>query len=187
MNRFNHTQKMGKLIALPLMIWCLAAQETDAVLVNLTNVDITEGDGDVIAQSIIHTPSGSYHMGWVHDALFRRPTDGDDSNAGSGIFRDLYTSTGGSSATDKQEGYNRHGIMDSHIPGGFDPFITLGDLVLDSSGSYYAFVIDTNEPGGGNGKFISLDDFKIFVGGNTDPATLPQSEAAMATEPFAST
>ena len=149
------------------------------VAVNLTNETITEDGGAEITQSIIVTPLGSYHAGVINGGLFRRPDDLDESKSGSGIFRDLYTSTGGSSSADKQEGYNRHGVMDSHIPGGFDPFLRVGELVSDGSNSFFVFVIDTNEPGGGSGKYISLDDFKVFVGGGNDPESLPQSEAGM--------
>lgn len=151
------------------------------IAINLTNLTITEGDGDLIVESIITTTLGDYHAAFVEGALFRRPAETDEINAGSGIFRDLYTSTGGSTLSDKQEGYNRHDIMDSHIAGGFDPMISVGELVEDNTGNYYVFVVDSNEPGGGGNEFISLDDFKIFIGDETDPTSLPQSEAALET------
>jgi hypothetical protein len=151
------------------------------VAINLTNQTITEDDGDVITESIISTTFGDYHAVFFQDALYRVPGDTDDIGAGSEVFRDVYTSTGGSSSIDKQEGYNRPDIMDSHIPAGYDPNITVGDLVEDNTGEYFVFLVDTNEPGGGGNEFISLDDFKIFIGGDTDPTSLPQSEEELET------
>lgn len=149
------------------------------VAINLTDQMIVEDDGDIITESIISTPLGDYHAAFINDAIYRRPGAADTVNSGSGIFRDLYTSTGGSSTSDKQEGYNRHDIMDSHIPGGFDPNITVGDLIADNTGNYYVFVVDSNEPGGGGNESISLDDFKIHIGSDTDPVSLPQDEVGL--------
>lgn len=138
-----------------------------AAVVNLTN--------DTIAghlQSTLTSGSTTIVGGIINGALFRRPIDSDETGAGSGVFRDLYRVDNNNGA---ESGYNRPGVMDSAVPNGFDPYLRVGDLVTDSSGSAYVFVVDTNEPGNQTNKYISLDDFKIYIGDATNPDPLPQT------------
>lgn len=155
-----------------LLLGCaLAVFPASGAVINLTNSTIA---GE--AQSTLPAPGGSVVGGIINGALYRRPATADDSNAGSGIFRDLYRVSSNSGA---EEGYNRAGVMDSSVPNGFDPIITLADLVEDSTGLAYVFVIDTNEAGNTPAKYISLDDFRIYVGGPTAPSPLPQDFAGV--------
>lgn len=149
------------------LLMMFPASPLGAAVVNLTNVMVA---GE--PQSSMAGDATSFVGGMINGALYRRPVDADDSNAGSGIFRDLYTlQTNGV----PEAGYNRDGVIDSAVANGFDPVITMSDLVEDSTGTAYVFVVDTNEPGSPTEKFISLDDFKIYIGGTTDPDPLPQS------------
>lgn len=127
------------------------------------------------------TGGGTAVGGFINGALFRRPTSSDESGAGSGIFRDLYTVGDNSVGPgDPQEGYNRVvSGLDSSIPNGFDPTLRVSGLVPDLTGSAYVFVIDTNESGNATDRYLSLDDFRIYIGDSTDPLNLPQSIAEL--------
>jgi hypothetical protein len=159
------------------LAWCLLGEVTVAqqTILNLTTTTVAGLD-----PSTYPTGSGAVSGGFVGEAFFRRPVSADDGNAGSGIFRDLYRLSDSSvSLGDPQEGYNRDNVMDSNVPNGFDPMLRVVDLVEDSTGTAYVFVIDTNEPGNVPARYLSLDDFRIYLGGPSDPAMLPQSVAGM--------
>jgi len=158
------------LTSILLLTASLADLGRGAVL-NLTNTTVAGH-----AQSTLTAGSISIVGGFLNGALYRRPNDGDDSGAGSGVFRDLYRVDNNSGI---EEGYNRPAVMDSDVPNGFDPIITIDDLVEDSTGTAYVFVVDTNEPGNATNKHISLDDFRIYVGGTADPSPLPQDLAGV--------
>lgn len=148
-------------------------QPVNAAVVNLTNETIAGNPQSTVVGSTV-----TFVGGYLNNGLFRRPLDADESNSGSGIFRDLYKvdNNGGPEA-----GYNRPGVMDAEVPNGFQPgnMITIGDLVEDSTGTAYVFVMDVNETGNATGRFMSLDDVRIYVGGVTDPPVLPQSLSEM--------
>lgn len=166
------TRSKGKFLALAILP--LMAAPLSAAIVNLTNSTILGN-----AQSTLTSGSTTFVGGMINGALYRRPVSADDSGSGSGVFRDLYrvdTNSG------PESGYNRDGVMNSSVPNGFDPVITVGDLVEDSTGTAYVFVVDTNEAGSAAEKFISFDDFKIYVAGTGDPSSLPQSLTAMGSE-----
>ncbi|BCX47203.1 hypothetical protein HAHE_11110 [Haloferula helveola] len=143
----------------------------DSAVLNFTNTTVNG-----IGQSTVTVQSTTYVAGTINNAIFRRPISSDDSKSGSGGFRDLYTVDSNSGA---ESGYNRDGVMDSKAANGFFPEITVGDLVADSTGLAYVFAIDTNEAGNATDKFISLDDFRIYVGGPTAPSPLPQDFAGV--------
>ena len=147
----------------------LSAGLAESATINLTNVTLTGG----IAPNTITGTSGQFRGGFINNALFRDPSV--DGSAGSGVFRDLYRLTppnGPGNVT--ESGYNRV-EMDSSVPNGFDPFIRVSDLVSDSSDSSYIFVIDLNEANNATDRYLSLDDFKVWVGEETDPTVLPSS------------
>jgi hypothetical protein len=155
----------------------LTSPSASAAVLNVTDEEING-----ISQSSFDAGFGEVIGGFINEALFRRPNDIDDSGSGSGIFRDLYkVSDTTVSAGDPQEGYNRaedengDAILDQDVPNGFDPVITVGDLVEDSTGTAYVFVVDSNEAGNDPGRMISLDDFRIYTGGTEDPPVLPKS------------
>lgn len=147
----------------------LVGPSSGAVL-NLTSTDF----GSDLAPDILVAGSGStFRGGFINGALFRDPSV--EGSAGSGVFRDLYRLTPpNTKGAVTESGYNRP-TMDSKIPGGFDPIIRVGDLIQDATESAYIFVVDVNEKNSDPDNFISLDDFKIWVGGADDPETLPNS------------
>lgn len=145
-----------------------------AAVVNLTN-EVFGGDSyqpDVI----VPTSGASFSGGFIEGALFRDPSV--DGSAGSGVFRDLYRlSPPNTKGVEVESGYNRV-EMDSSIPNGFDPYIRVGDLIEDASRESYIFVIDINESNNKE-RYLSLDDFKVWVGDSTDPEVLPGSLAEL--------
>jgi len=150
------------------------APPSGAVVLNMTN-DTIAG----IPQTTTTVGSTVFVGGWANGAFFRRPLDADDSGSGSGVFRDLYRVDSNSGS---ESGYNRDGVMDASVPQGFDPVITVGDLVEDSTGTAYVFVIDTNEPGNAIQQYVSLDDFKIYLGASIPPSPLPQTLGELGAE-----
>lgn len=148
------------------------ATPATAVTINLLDFDVTENDNTVIAESIM----AGYHAGVINQALFRRVAESDDNSAGSGNFRDLYRMQAGPT----EQGYNRDvDEMDSATPSGFPAEIRISDLLTDNSGLYHVFAIDVNEPGNANDRYISMDKFKLFVGGTTDANPLPTTEGSL--------
>ena len=150
---------------------------------NLMNLDVETTHGTV-AQSIISYNGFDYRAGVINGTLFRRPESTDALGSGSGVFRDLYKNQAGGNGTTEQ-GYNRNGVMDAAVPGGFDPFIKVGDLLTDQTGLFYVFVVDVNDEKNAK-RFISLDKFELIVEDNadglgfgSDPASLPGTEASL--------
>ncbi|WP_193213556.1 PEP-CTERM sorting domain-containing protein [Luteolibacter marinus] len=157
-------------ITLTLVAGLSLATGAQAVIVNLTDVTIAGNAPDILT----NTSNVDFHGGFINGALFRDPSV--DGSAGSGTFRDLYRlSPPQGKGNEVESGYNRPGIMDTDIPNGFDYELRMGDLVLDASGSSYIFVVDINENNSATDRFLSLDDLKIWVGGTTDPAVLPET------------
>lgn len=143
-------------------------------ILNLTDTNFGPGmEPDLLTSGT----GATFRGGFLNGALFRDPSV--DGSSGSGVFRDLYRLTPPNGKGNVIEaGYNRE-LMDSIIPGGFDPVIRVGDLIEDNSGSAYIFVVDINESNSSPDSFISMDDFKIWVGGADDPENLPDSLAEL--------
>jgi|GEM_PF-2267509 PEP-CTERM putative exosortase interaction domain len=114
--------------------------------------------------------STTISAGFLNGALFRQglPTDPVNSS-GSGNFRDLYNIQNNG----VESGYNRNGAGNASVPGGFNPYIRVGDLIPDASGLYYVFALDINEPDNGKDNWLVLDELRLYVGGTTDPSPLP--------------
>ncbi len=99
------------------------------------------------------------------------------AGAGSGSFRSLYRLTQGGGGDGNFDGYNRElpasatTNFDSKVPGGFDPILTVGQLVANNG--YYQFSLDINEPGAGDQRFMSIDDVQIYVGAAAELSPLP--------------
>ena len=130
-----------------------------AVDVNLMDQDFTTNSGTVF-QSTLPGAGPDQRMGFINDALYRRTESTDDVGSGSGVFRNLYKVQD----TPAEAGYNRNGALDASVPGGFDPFVSKGQLATDASGSYYVFTMDVNEANNSN-RYVSLDTFEIYAGG----------------------
>jgi hypothetical protein len=71
--------------------------------------------------------------------------------------------------------------MNTDVPNGFNPYLKFGDLIQDAAQTSYIFVIDINESKGGSESYLSLDDFKVWVGGTTDPNPLPNTLSGVMT------
>jgi hypothetical protein len=147
-----------------------------AAVLNLTNVTIAGETPD----TLVSTSNSTFRGGFINGALFRDPSV--DGSAGSGTFRDLYRiSPANGQANVIEQGYNRPGVMNTDVPNGFDPYLKFGDLIQDAAQTSYIFVIDINESKGGSESYLSLDDFKVWVGGTTDPNPLPGTLSDMMT------
>jgi hypothetical protein len=139
-----------------------------AVVLNLTATTLAGETPD----TLVSTTNTSFRGGFINGALFRDPSV--TGSSGSGVFRDLYRlSPPNGQGNVIEQGYNRPGIMDSSVPNGFDPYLKFGELIQDASQSSYIFVIDINEANNTTDRYLSLDDLKIWVGGTSDPTTLP--------------
>jgi hypothetical protein len=147
-----------------------------AVIVNLTNATIAGEAPD----TMLNVNNATFRGGFINGALFRDPSV--DGAAGSGSFRDLFRlSPPNGPGNVVEEGYNRPGVMNTSVPNGFDPYLRMGDLIQDASQTSYIFVVDLNEASSSNDRYLSVDDLKIWVGGTTDPAVLPDSLSATMT------
>lgn len=151
---------------------CLDAAH--AAVLNLTNTTIAGN----APNTLVSTSNTTFRGGFLNGALFRDPSV--DGSAGSGVFRDLYrVSPPSGNGNVVEQGYNRPGVMDTSVPNGFDPYLKFGELIQDASQSSYIFVIDINESNNATDRYLSVDDIKIWVGGTTDPTTLPTTLAGM--------
>lgn len=145
-----------------------------AAVVNLTNVTVAGKTPDTMVN--VNT-GATFRGGYLNGALFRDPSV--EGSAGSGTFRDLYRlSPPNGQGNEVEEGYNRPSVMNTSVPSGFNPYLRMGDLIEDSSRSSYIFVVDINENNSATDRYLSLDDLKIWVGGTTDPTTLPNTLSA---------
>lgn len=154
------------------------ASTAGAAVVNLTNVNIAGEAPDTMVNA---NTGATFRGGFINGALFRDPSV--DGSAGSGTFRDLYRiSPPNGQSNVIEQGYNRPGVMNTSVPNGFDPYLRMGDLIQDASQTSYIFVVDINESNSATDRYLSLDDLKIWVGGTTDPVTLPSSLSAAVTE-----
>ena len=159
-----------------------ATPDTTWAQVSVINLTGDVIDGVAVSDSGVDTPFGEDVIGgFLEGTFFRRSLNSDDFGSGSGGFRDLYRVQDGSTATDPQDGYNRSVFDDVSIPGGFDPYLTVQELTPSVEGDSYVFAFDTHESTGGNNRYISLDEFRIYVGTDTDPATLPSTVADLGT------
>jgi len=111
--------------------------------------------------------------GTIGPVIFRDTAAG----SGSGQFRSLFRMSDNNDPDVIERGYNRDLIMDSTSPNGFEPLLRIQDLVQNTEGGYYMFALDANESSGGNNNYLSLDMFKIYVGGANDPSPLPTTPA----------
>lgn len=163
-------------------LWLLVvplAWGQSTTIINLTTDTI---DGTPVTDSRYTDGLGDPVIGgYLHGAFFRRTLDSDNFGSGSGGFRDLYRAQDTSTASNPQNGYNRNVFPDVSIPGGFDPEVRIADLFESIEGGSYVFAFDTHESTGGNNRYISLDDVRIYVGGTTDPGTLPSTVGTLST------
>lgn len=150
------------------------AHTAGAAIVNLTTVNIAGN----APNTMVNANTGStFRGGFINGALFRDPSV--DGSAGSGTFRDLYRiSPPSGQGNVMEEGYNRPGVLHTSVPNGFDPYLRMADLIQDASQTSYIFVVDLNESNNATDRYLSVDDLKIWVGGTTDPAVLPNSLSA---------
>lgn len=150
------------------------AHAAGAAIVNLTTVNIAGN----APNTMVNANTGStFRGGFINGALFRDPSV--DGSAGSGTFRDLYRiSPPSGQGNVMEEGYNRPGVLHTSVPNGFDPYLRMADLIQDASQTSYIFVVDLNESNNATDRYLSVDDLKIWVGGTTDPAVLPNSLSA---------
>ncbi len=150
------------------------ASTAGAAVVNLTNVTVAGNSPNTMVN--VNT-GATFRGGYINGALFRDPSV--DGSAGSGTFRDLYRiSPPNGQGNVVEQGYNRPSVMNTSVPSGFDPYLRMGDLIEDASRSSYIFVVDINENNSATDRYLSLDDLKIWVGGTTDPTTLPNTLSA---------
>jgi hypothetical protein len=147
----------------------LTAGCAHAATLNLTSVVV---DTVPVSNYTGHN-NQTYVGGDINGVLFQRSVPG----SGSGQFRMLFRMEDDNDPGVTEAGYNRGGIMDSKTPNGFDPLVRLQDLVQNTEGGFYMFALDANENNGGNNRYISLDMFKIYVGGLNDPSPLPANQA----------
>jgi hypothetical protein len=175
--------RVGCLLWLGLSVGFLASLEASTFVngvefLNLTGTAITATDTNpdtvIVPDQVTHDIGGvptTFAGGQINGAIFRQGLASDPvKSSGSGTFRDLYNLQNNGA----ESGYNRNGVGDASVPGGFNPFITVGSLVADSSGSYYIFALDINEQNNANGRWLVLDDLRLYVGSATDPVTLPE-------------
>jgi hypothetical protein len=148
-----------------------------AVVLNLTNTTIAGETPD----TMVSTTNTTFRGAFLNGALYRDPSV--DGSAGSGVFRDLYrVSPPNGQANVVEHGYYRPGVMDTSVPNGFDPYLKFGDLIQDAAQTSYIFVVDLNEANNGTDRYLSLDDLKIWIGGTSEPTTLPSTLSGMMTE-----
>lgn len=99
------------------------------------------------------------------------------NGAGSGTYRKLYGLKAGSNGP-VLDGYNRE--IDNKVTtdfetqvSGFDPVLTVGNLV--NFNGYFQFSVDINESNS-TGIPLSIDDFRVYLGGPSEPNPLPALE-----------
>jgi hypothetical protein len=146
-----------------------AAARLSAVTLNLTDITVN----GVSTTTYTGMDNQARVGGLINGALFQRSTPG----SGSGQFRQLFRMSDNNDPDTVEIGYNRGGVLDSQTPNGFQPVIRVQDLVETTEGGFYMFALDANESNGGGNNYLSLDMFQIFVGGVTDPVSLPTTEA----------
>jgi hypothetical protein len=163
-----------------------SASSSSAAIINLTAASTTFATTAPVGTQTV--PLSTYqgvdnlpHFGAVVNGALLLPSD---AGSGSGSYRSLYRLTQGGGGDGNFDGYNRAlpnntPIFDSKVPSGFDPVITIADLI-DNKG-YFQFSFDINEPGSSPNSFISIDEFQVYVGSATDPAPLPSTLAGLAT------
>jgi len=148
-----------------------------AAVLNLTNTTIAGNTPN----TMVSTSNSTFRGAFLNGALFRDPSV--PGSAGSGVFRDLYRVSPPSGQSNViEQGYNRPGVMDTSVPNGFDPYLKYGELIQDAEQGSYIFVIDINEANNVTDRYLSVDDIKIWVGGTSEPTTLPTTLSGMMTE-----
>ncbi len=162
------------------------AQSSFAVLVNLTTstsfgrIDNTTSatSTQTVARNTYIGTNNSTNFGAVVNGALLLPSG---SGAGSGTYRRLFALDQGGSQIIDLDGYNRDlpnntPNFNSKVPNGFDPLLTVGQLVANNG--YYQFSLDINEANGGNNAFLSVDEFQVYVepiNPGTDPSPLPST------------
>jgi hypothetical protein len=142
-----------------------------AVTLNLTDITVN----GVSTTTYVGLDNQARVGGLINGALFQRSTPG----SGSGQFRQLFRMSDNNDPDTVEIGYNRGGVLDSQTPNGFQPVIRIQDLVETTEGGFYMFGLDANESNGGGNNYLSIDMFQIYVGGVTDPVSLPTTEATL--------
>lgn len=132
-----------------------------AKIINLADQEFTTNSGATIEETTYEHNNFIWHAGALNGAIFRRAEASDDTNSGSGVFRDLYSLQD----SPVEQGYNRpiKQVWDSSVLGGTSHLLTLGDLKPDASGNFFVFTVDANEKNNATERFISLDEFQIYV------------------------
>lgn len=154
---------------LPFAVLLSTAPVSRAVVLNLTDITVN----GIPTTSYAGNDAQNHVGGFINGAVFQRSNPG----SGSGQFRALFRMSDDNDADKTEHGYNRGGTMDSQTPNGFDPLLKVQDLVETTDGGFYTFALDANESNGGGNNYLSIDMFSIYVGGVTDPGTLPTTEA----------
>lgn len=140
-----------------------------------TTFDINNGAGTspVIPFSQYQGIDNLYRDGAVVNSALILPSD---ARSGSGVYRKLFGLDPDKDGVNA--GYNRVVTgFDSKISNGFDPIITVGSLIPNNG--FFQFSLDINDGGNIPGRFLSLDDIQIYVGGATDPIPLPGTVATL--------
>lgn len=187
----NHSRSIGGAAAraatLCLIVVGSASGQVTNVY-NLTAMTVTNADNSTVPVTTTfinnHTVTGAWLQGTAGgggsgDVFVRSGAGG----SGSGVYRRLFSfSENNKPSTDltvMENGYNRGGAFDASTPGGFDPYVTVGQMNLSnltSDGGYYVVAMDINETGGG--QELSMDDFQIWTGPNQNP-TIPTTPAGL--------
>lgn len=147
-------------------VWPAAAS-----VLNMTDVTIAGETPD----TLLSTSNTTFRGGFLNGALYRDASL--NGSAGSGVSRDLYRISP-PNGSEVEQGLNRPGVMDAVVPSGYDPYLKFDQLIQDASQTSYLFLIDINESGSGDDRYLSLDDFKIWVGGTSELAEQPATLSA---------
>lgn len=171
------------------VLWAGVASAQVTNVYNLTTATVTNADNSTVPVTTTLIGSQVVTGAWLQgtagsggsgDVFVRTGAGG----SGSGVYRRLFSfgendKPDPNDLTVMQSGYNRGGAFDASAPGGFDPYVTVGQMNmsnLTSDGSYYVLAMDINETGGG--QELSLDDFQIWTGPNLNP-TIPTTTAGL--------
>lgn len=170
----------------------LLATAASAALVNLTNTTSFESQPvaggptgtTTVPLTYYTTVTNTQARGFLLDeGLLMNSAAG----SGSGSYRRLYSLQKDSTKT--TDGYNRDVTgteFDQSIANGFDPYIRINQLTKYGAyypgysqypihQEYYIFSLDLNEDQGAYNSFVSMTELQVYVGGTTDPGTLPNT------------
>ncbi|RYD82844.1 MAG: hypothetical protein EOP84_08825 [Verrucomicrobiaceae bacterium] len=143
----------------------------------LASVGLLTAQGAVVDLTTQSTVSLSTSYGTaIFTTDFTRPT-------GTGVFEPFLTLQ----ANGTEQGYNtsaKKGVFDTKREPQWNHEIRVQDLAKVTIGGaqYYSFLIDVNEPNGGNKSLISLDSLKIFT--STKKGQTTQNVESLGTKRF---